>query len=952
MTISTSFQTLTTMKLHSYNMLLACTLASLPISNISATVPKDSIKTEIAYGSQEGWKNTSALSTVTADQLMKTTAPSVGNALQGLLPGLTILQQNGEPGNDFSLQNLYSRGRSSFVGGQKPLVMIDGFESTLDHISAEEIETITLLKDAAALALYGGRGANGVLLVTTKKGRPSAAEISVSVQMGIQAPTVTNSPIDAYDYARLYNQALSNDGLASRYSESDMAMYRNGSNPYLYPNVNWRDELLKKTAPLMNAKMTFRGGSNVVRYYVMAGMLQNNGIFKGTDSKRKESANTQYTRFNFRANLDVNINEAFTASLYASGAIGDRSTPGGNYSAYSLINAIWATAPNAFPVKNPNGTWGGNAGFSNPVAELLNRGLYKENARALQVIFQLKYDFSKFVKGLSASAGIGYNNFVADTSPKTRNYARYALTANGADAEGNPTYTYTQYGIDEPLTATEGFRTDNNRVNFKAQADYHRTFGLHGIDATVLFLSDLYKVYGERYDARYLNYAGRLSYQFRKTYLTEFAASYMGSDNFAPGKRFAFFPSVSAGWVISNEGFMQSVSWIDFLKLRASYGEIGNDQTEGRYLFDTRYAGRGSYLFGVGNQSSSGFSEITLANKDVSWEKKKIWNIGLEVRMMKQLSLGLDLFHEIQQDILTIPYSTALGFVGASYGGILPMMNIGKVSNQGFELTARYEGNLSNGIGYALEGGTWYARNKVEEMGEDLKSYDYLYNRGNPVGKPIVLIADGLYQSSDFDADGRLKEGYAVPQYGTVKPGDIKYIDQNGDHVIDGNDSYPVGYSNLPEWNYQFRLGLTYKGFELNAMFHGVTHRDIFLSGTQVTSFINNSTASRLALDSWTQENPNASYPRLSTVNFDNNYRTSTYWKCNGSYFRLRNLLLGYTVPQTFSKAVKLRSIYLYLNAVNLFTIDHLDGLGDPEMGNFSNYPLMKSYHVGLKLTF
>lgn len=942
------------MKYHLNYWLGALVSSMIPMTTVEAKNTTDTLSalTPPTKIEQAAWKNTAAISTVTSERLLKTTSPSVGNALHGVLPGLTILQQSGEPGNDFSLQNFYSRGRSTFVSNQQMLVIVDGFESTLDYLSAEEIESISLLKDAAALALYGGRGANGVLVVTTKKGRIASPEISIRLQTGIQAPIVKPQPVTAYDYARLYNQALVNDGLAPQYTEEALTAYSNGSSPYLYPQVNWRNELLKNSAPLMNAEMSFRGGSQVIRYYVMAGMMQNEGIFKGTDSKRKENSNAHFARFNFRANLDVQVNDALTASLYAGGAIMDKTTPGGNYSAYNLINSIWATPSNAFPVKNPNGTWGGNSSFTNPVANLLAKGLNKENARTLQVIFKLRYDFEKIIKGLSLTAGVGYNNYVADLSPKTRDYARYALSYNGVDANNNPLYAYTQYGVDEPLTASEGFRTDNNRINFRMQADYQRSFGKHGIEASLWFLSDLYKEYKVRNDMKYLNYAGRLAYHYNKTYIAEVAASYMGSDNFAPGKRYALFPTASLAWIISNENFMQSVHWLDYLKLRTSYGVVGNDQTAGRYLFDVRYAGKGSYLFGVGNQTSSGFAETTLANADFTWERKKILNVGIDARILKNLTLGFEYFNEVQSDILTLPNSTILGFVGASYGGILPLMNIGKVKNHGFELTARYDGKIAKKVNYFVEAGTWFARNEVVEMGENLKAYNYLYAKGNSVNRPIVLVADRLYQESDFAADGSLKTFHAVPQYGTVKPGDIKYIDQNGDHIIDGNDSYPVGYSALPEWNYSLRLGFQYKGFDVDALFHGVANRDIYLSGTQIYSFYKNATASQLALDSWTADNTDATYPRLSTINFDNNYRTSTYWKRNGSYMRLSNLQLGYTLPSAISKAVRLKSIYAYFNAVNLFTIDSLDGLGDPEMGVTANYPLMRSYNIGLKLSF
>ncbi len=921
-----------------------CTLLT---SGVAQT--KDTATVEIGYGKQLAWKTSSAIATVYNDELMEITAPSVGNTLEGMLPGLTSLQPSGEPGYDFYLQNMYSRGLSSFVSGQKMLVFVDGFEAPLDYLSAEEVESVSLLKDASAQAIYGARGANGVLLVTTKKGKISAPRISVRVQTGVQRATAMDDPLNAYDYARLYNQARANDGLAPRYSAEELAAYQNGTNPYLYPNVDWKNEILKKTAPLTFAEMAFRGGTEIIRYYVMAGLMENNGLYKGTDSKRKESSNAYFARFNFRANLDVNVTKNLLASLYSGVSVGDLSTPGGNSSAASLIGSIWATPPNAFPVYNPNGTFGGNSAFTNPVGDITNRGLYKENSRALQIIFNLKYDLSALIKGLSLSAGVGYNNYMADTSSKTRNYARYSLTADPAAADG---YKYTVYGADAPLAATEGFRTDFSRTNFKAQLDYSNTFGNHGIDASVLFLSDRYKVYGVRDDTKYLNYAGRFTYNYNKTYIAEFTASYMGTDNFAPKHRYGLFPAVSIGWIASNEKFLGNAPWLNFLKLRASYGQVGNDQTSARYIFDATYNSSGSYLFGIGSTTAGGFKETTLANPDVSWERKDILNIGLDAKLWQHLTVGFDIFNERQKDILVQPYSAVPGFIGASYGNVLPYMNAGRVDNHGFELTLRYDGRLGNSFDYHVQAATWYAKNEVKEMGEDLKAYDYLYHRGNPVWRPIVLIADGLYQESDFDADGNLKEGLAIPQYGKVAPGDIKYIDQNNDNVIDDNDTYPTGYSAIPEWNYAFNLGFRWKGFCFSALLQGVANREIFLSGSSIYSFKNNGSASPLALDSWTPENPNASYPRLSTTLFDHNYRSSTYWKRNGSYLRLRNVQLGYSLPRSVVEPVKLSNIYVYISATNLLTIAHMDGLGDPEMNSLTNYPITRTCNMGLKVTF
>ncbi len=930
-----------------YKWLIALCVAAMPVVVVAQTC--DTTTIEIGYGKQEIWKTTSAISIVHNDEMMRITAPSVGNTLEGMLPGLTSIQPSGEPGYDFYLQNMYSRGLSSFVSGQKMLVIVDGFEAPLNYLSAEEIESVSLLKDAAALAIYGARGANGVLLVTTKKGCVSKPIISVRVQTGLQRATAMDDPLGAYDYARLYNQACVNDGLAPRYGTDELSAYQSGSDPYLYPNVNWKNEILKKTAPLTFAEMAFRGGTDVIRYYVMGSLMENCGLYKGTDSKRKESSNAYFARFNFRANLDVNVTKNLLASLYSGVSIGDLSSPGGNSSAAGIIGSMWTTPPNAFPVYNPNGTFGGNSTYTNPVGNITNRGLYKENSRSLQIIFNLKYDFGSFVKGLSLSSGIGYNNYMADTSSKTRDYARYSLSADPTATGG---YRYAVYGANAPLTSTEGFRTDYTRVNFKVQLDYSNTFGVHGVDASVFFLSDLYKVYGVRDDAKYLNYAGRFTYNYNKTYIVEVSASYMGTDNFAPKSRFGFFPAVSIGWIASNEGFLKYAKWLDFLKLRASYGLIGNDQTNARYIFDATYSSSGSYLFGITSTTTGGFKEVTLANPDVSWESKKILNIGLDAKLLQCLTVGFDIFSESQKDILVQPYSTVPGFIGASYGNVLPYMNVGQVDNHGFELSLRYDGKFGNDFNYYFQGAVWYAKNKVKEMGEDLKAYDYLYHRGNSVWRPIVLVANGLYQESDFDANGNLRNGLPVPQYGKVAPGDIKYIDQNNDNIIDDNDTYPVGYSSIPEWNYALNLGFQWKGFDLTALFQGVANRDIFLSGPSIYSFKDNGTASPLALDSWTPDNTNATYPRLSTILFDNNYRSSTFWRRNGNYLRLRNIQLGYLLPKTVVKSIRLDNIYVYVNATNLFTIAHIDGLGDPEMNSLTNYPITKTCNIGLKVIF
>lgn len=912
--------------------------------------PADTVMTDIAYGKQQAWKISSGISTVSGEKLAKTTSASLGNALQGMLPGLTYLQESGEPGNDFNIYNMYSRGLSSFAGSQKILVFVDGFESTMDFLTAEEIETVSLLKDASALALYGMRGANGILLITTKKGKYSPPKVTFRVQTGLQTPTFMDSPINAVQYAGLYNQALENDGLPIRYMPSDIAAYENGSDPWLHPDVNWKEQIMKNVAPLTSAEMTFRGGSRSIRYYVMAGLMLNGGLYRGTDHKSKENSNVKFNRFNFRANLDVNITEYLTSSLYANVGIGTKLAPGGDYSAGSMINSIWTTAPNAFPVYNPDGSYGGNSALTNPVGNLLSRGLNRDNMLSSQIIFNLKYDFSSIVKGLSTTASVAYNGYVDETSPKTRDYARYALSQSGTDASGAPVWSYSQYGTDVPLASSESFRTDNSRVNFKIQADYSRVFSGHGLDALLFFMTDTYSEYKVRDDARYINYAGRFTYNFRKRYIAEFTASYMGTDNFPPGHRYGFFPAGSAAWVVSNEDFLKNSSWIDFLKAKVSYGVIGNNQTDGRYMFDAQYGSIGSYIFGIGSSYSGGFGEQTLANGDFRWERKNILNIGLESTLFKSLTVNLDYFNEIHSDILMVPSSSILGIVGASYRNIMPYMNIGKVTNRGFELTLKYDHISGKSFQYYVEGSAWYAKNRIDEMSEGVKLYSYQYSTGRPVGTPFVLVADGFYSPSDFDSEGNLKEGIPVPQFCEVKPGDIRYVDKNNDKIIDANDSYPGKFSAVPELAFTMNAGIRWKGLSFDVSFYGVANREIYVSGNTIYSFQNNATASRLALDSWTENNQDATYPRLSTVNFANNYRASTFWKRNGSYLRLRNLRIGYELPESVTRAMSLQGMEVYLNATNLFTISGMKGCGDPEIGTLTNYPIMRTFNIGIKL--
>lgn len=908
-----------------------------------ATADRDSAEVRIAYGSQSGRMVTSAVSTVSGDELVNVNSASVGNALTGKLAGLTLLQQSGQPGYDFSISNLYMRGRTTYASGQNMLVFVDGFESTIDNLTAAEIESVSLLKDASALAIYGARGANGVLLVTTKRGMDSKPDIKVRLQTGLQTMLKTADPVDSYTYASLYNQACKNDGVTEVYGEKALTAYKEGTDGYLYPNVNWKKEMLRKVAPISVADLSFRGGNKIVKYYVLLSAANNSGFFKGTDFKKDESANASYTTVNVRSNIDINIGRRFSTAFSFGGQIGSRAFPGGGTSAYKLFNSMYATAPNAFPVYNPDGSFGGNASQTNPVGELLYRGVYKENNRTFQLVFTPKLDLGFITEGLSVSASVAYSNNMCESSTKSRNYTRYSLTKT---ADG---YEYTPYGTDEPLEAGEGFKDDWSRVNAKCSLDYSRRFGKHSVDATAFALVDNYRQYSVRANTRYVNFAGRVTYSYAGKYIAEFSASDTGCDDYAKGHRFGFFPAGSAGWVISEEPWLKNFRNVNYLKLRASAGLVGNNQNSaGRYLFDESYAWTGSYLLGTGGSASSSFGVTTIPNIDLSWEKETIYNVGIDAELFGALTVNADVFTQTRTGIVDQATGTIPGFVGASFGGMLPYMNVGKVRNSGFELTADWHQKKSDDMQWHIGAGVWFARNEIKEMGEPTRVYEYQYRRGHAVGTPFVLVADGYWKQEDFNADGSIVDGLPVPQYGTVRPGDIKYIDQNNDGIIDSNDGVPVGYSYIPEWNFTLNGGLKWKRFELEVMFQGVAGRDIYLSGNTAYSFQDNASASQLAKDSWTPENTDASYPRLSLSNFSNNYRTSTFWKRSGSYLRLKNLYLAYNLPTRAAG----HAMCLYVNGTNLFTINASGVISDPESSSLITYPLTRTVSVGMKFTF
>ncbi|HWV69288.1 TonB-dependent receptor [Chitinophaga sp.] len=889
------------------------------------------LQVPVAYGEQPWWKVTGAYGRVNGSVLRKSAAATLSNGLYGRIPGLTVMQGNGEPGYD--APSMAIRGLSSYRGAGL-LIFVDGFESPFDQLAADEIETITVLKDAAATAMYGIRGANGVLLVTTKRGFSGKPKIAFRAQTGFQRPQRLPEFLGSYDYATLYNEALRNEGKTDRYSPADLEAYKNGNDKYFHPDVNWYDEVLKKSAPMSEYNLNLSGGNSNVTYFVSLNVLKNTGLYKNTDSKREENSNANFLRYNFRSNVDIKVTKRLSASLDLAGRVEDRSYPGTG--APEIWSNMMLIPPNAFPVRNPDNSYGGTSVYrGNPVGLVLGRGVATTHARALQATMRFSYSLDQLTPGLKAGAAVSFNNWFQGNDDKTKQFAVFQLLKNPAGDT-----IYNKFGDNTTIAQNDGVNDQWRRTNTQFTLTYNRTFGEHSIDALALYQQDVYTISGNNVPYAHQGTAGRVTYAYKRKYIGEFSFGYNGSENFPKGKRFGFFPAVSAGWILSEEQFLQQAQWISFLKLRASYGQVGNDQVGGRrFPYKQYYNGGAGYYFGTDNRYAAGMDEGSLANPDITWEKDRRANIGIDASLLRnRVTLAFDFFDEKRKDILAERYGAIPGYIGVG----LPAENVGSVRSRGFELQLGYQSEVKHSFSYFASASAAFARNKILYMAEAQQPYAYLNRTGQSIGQPFGLQAIGFFKDeADISAS---------PQqiFAPVKPGDIKYKDQNGDNIIDIYDEVAIGKPVLPEWTFGLHLGVQYKGFDLDAFFQGVANRSVMLSGPLVWAFVNDAKAAPMAMGRWTPETAaTATYPRLTTAANDNNYRSTDFWQRNGSFVKLRNIELGYTFPASLLSHIRMQQLRIYVNAVNVFSLDHIH-FADPE--TLSGYPAMRSVNAGVRV--
>ena len=886
---------------------------------------------------------TGSTASISTKELTQSPVANITNALAGRLPGLIAVQRSGEPGRDVS--DLYIRGRAT-LNSTTPLVTIDGVQKDYDAIrtlDANEIENITILKDASATALYGVKGANGVIIVTTRRGKVGKPVINFSTQTAIQSPTRLPKFLGSYDFARLSNEAYLNDnpnGTQLPYSAEAIEAYRTGSDPLKYPDVDWIDEVLKSSR-FIQSNLNISGGSTQARYFVNVGYTDQNGLYK-IEKNDQYDPNFNFKRYNFRSNVDIDFDEDFSIGLNLFGGIENRNYP--NVSATNLFGFLTRTPPNAFPVRYPTGYWGLHpTGYANPLDRINSTGFSQEFNSSLSGMITATRKLNSITPGLSAKVNFSFDGYFNNTFQRTKSVRKAVYNGIG-DYEDESNYTYR--GEDLPLSAPSSSFTQDRDTWIDVSLNYLRSFGKHEVSG-LLLANRQQQVRGGQIPYVSQGLVSRLTYNYNNTYFAEFNAGFNGTDNFAPENRYGFFPAVSAGWVA-----MRDNGFIDFLKVRGSFGLTGNDQltaTNRRWLFVSEYQNGTGYSFGDQLTNIAGIQEGPMANPLITWEKAQRSNLGFELNLFKSglLNLTTDFFYEKRKDMLVLPQQ--IPYMSGVTTNNLPPANFGVTENKGFEVELGHRNKLG-AFGYFVNGNLSFARNKILEMDEEDQFWPNLSRTGHPIGQEFGLVAIGYFENQEDIITSR-------PQaFGKVIPGDLKYYDINSDGKIDANDATAIGKSPIPEIMYGLSGGFNWKKFDLSFLFQGAGNFSVVRQLEAAYEFFNGGKVMEEHLGRWTPETAQtATYPVLHGDFNTNNHQKSTFFLKRADYLRLKNLELGYTFNDIKVSSKKdISSIRIYANGMNLFTWDNVGGAFDPEAGSgrYMTYPQVRVFNFGFSAKF
>lgn len=866
------------------------------------------------------------------------------NATSGLLSGLVNIQETGVLGWEHS--SVYIRGMRSLEGGNQPVIIVDGYyRENAKYLNPYDIESITVLKDAAATAQFGLRGGNGVILITTKRGKAHDLKVSFDANFTASQPIRLPKILGSYDYARLYNEALLNDGGSIRYSQADLEAYARGDDEFKHADINWLDRFYKDNSFSQRYNVNLRGGSDQVLYFVSAGYTKNSGLFDVNDTLNTYNTNLDYDAIDLRGNMDVKITPLMSLSMDIASKISQWNYPG-NLDQSEIMTNLASIPPNAFPMFNEDGSLGGTTQYTiNPYGMLNHSGYSIDKSRALHATLYVDHKLNFILDNLTAYGSLSFDNYYDQSISRHRGYFVYEGNKDNPKGTGQPV---TQQNIN-------AFGVTYRAFDVKAGLKYDNNFsGQHDLSANLFVNQNTESGNGRRMPHVYKGLIGHAHYGYNNRYLLDFSFAWQGSEQLSPDKPYMFFPAMSLGWIITNEDFIPTNPLLSFLKLRGSYGITGLDGAISYYQKATIFRNVGSvYLTGEGLSTYNSYRRSQVGVDNILAERFFKTNVGLDTRFFRnKFYVNLDLFHEKGKDLITSSLS-----IPAIYGprGDL-LVNIGEVVNKGFEIEAGFNQSIG-AFHYSLFSTFSFARNKIIDMQEDEVMYSYNARTGQPIGARFGLISEGLF----YDAN----QVVASPKqnFGTYGPGDIKYKNLNDDNEINVDDRTRIGFGSVPEYVYGFGFNMNYKGLDLSTFFQGVGNVDKYMNGLLYWEFQPDATGNVYAhhKDRWAyfpdqniDTREAAKYPKLTLGgnNTNNRSQNSDYWVKDASYLRLKNIELGYSLPKRVTSFLFLEKMRLYVSAYNLLTFDKIKVI-DPEAGTSSmNIPIQKNINVGINLQF
>jgi TonB-linked SusC/RagA family outer membrane protein len=934
--------------------------------------------TVVAFGKQKKESVIASIETVNVKDL-RIPSSNLTAAFAGKIPGMISFQTTGEPGADNA--DFFIRGVTTFGYKADPLILIDGFEASKDDLARtnpDDIESFSILKDASATVLYGARGANGIIMVNTKSGTEGDVKVSARVDINVSAPTKLLKLLGGVEYMRLYNQALvsryddqehdiNEIPTSPWYSEEKILATQRGENPMIYPNIDWYDMLFKESTVNTKANVNLSGGGKVASYFVSANIDRQTGLLKvdNQDNLNNFNNNINITNFSLRTNVMFKLTKTTTLDTRISGRFGRYNGPYIN--AGDIFNMVMDSNPVDFPAvwvpdeRNADTRWTlfGNADPMkvNPFAQMV-RGYKESNESTINIQATLAQDLDFITRNLKLQVKASANTWNYTDGVRSYDPIYYALEQYDAFSGEYSLYNLTPNRVPY-LNDVTGGRDGNTQLYFEARINWDRTWGKHSIGLMTVGIHDekiltngqsgsIYYTLPERN----LGNSGRISYDFDRRYFTEFAYGYNGSEKFTGKKRFGFFPSIGVGWITSNEAFWSEglKNVISLLKFKATYGKVGNDAIagrEGRFFYLSRIeSGGGDYQWGkFFSGTYNGFHVDRYANPDISWEESTKYNLGLELGIFKDeaLKFQIDIYKDLRENIYmereSFPSTT--GFPTKIHG------NVGKVTSKGFESSLDYQHSFNKDFWLTARANFTYSTNKFLEKDEKNFRDEYLKSVGQPVNQTWGYIAERLFVDQ-MEIDNSPRQ-----EFGQYMRGDIKYLDVNGDGIVNQNDRVPMGYPTVPEMQYGFGLSGGYKNFDLSFFFQGNAHVSFYIAPESIAPFVGRRNAPEIiARDSWSETHPDvhAFWPRLATYSIGNNTQQSSWWLREGSFVRLKSLEIGYSIPNV--DRLRMSNIRVYFSGENLFSISAFK-LWDPEMGgNGLAYPINRRFNIGLSVNF